>query len=106
MTNETSHETVQPVAENPTESTEGTPEPISEPTENFADILSDFERTHTHKPEGGARQLQGTVISLSAEQVFVDVGYKMEGVLPRAAFDNGGEGVKAGDVVLVSIKGA
>ena len=28
--------------------------------ENFADILSDFERSHTHKPEGGATQLEGT----------------------------------------------
>ena len=68
-------------------------------------MLSDFERTHTHKPEGGARQLEGRVISLSAEEVFVDIGYKMEGVLPRSAFDNDAEAVKAGDVVLVSIKG-
>jgi small subunit ribosomal protein S1 len=98
MTNEAADRTTQPTAETPAEVT-------AEPSENFADILSDFERTHTHKPESGTRQLEGRVISLSAEQVFIDIGYKMEGVLPRTAFDNGAEGVKAGDVVLVSIKG-
>jgi small subunit ribosomal protein S1 len=82
-----------------------TPEAGKEPTENFADILSDFERTHTHKPESGAKQLEGTVISLSAEQVFIDIGYKTEGVLPRAAFENNADGVKPGEVVLVSVKG-
>ena len=35
---------------------------------------------------------------LSAEQVFVDIGYKTEGVLPRTAFDNNAEGVKAGEL--------
>lgn len=105
MTNESSHETTQPAAETPAEPTQATTEVASEPAENFADILSDFERTHVHKPESGAQQLDGTVISVSADQVFLDIGYKMEGVLPRSAFDNSAEGVKAGDVVLVSIKG-
>jgi len=58
-------------------------EPVEEePAESFADLLRDFERSHTHKSEPGAKQLQGTVISLSAEQVFLDIGYKTEGVLP------------------------
>jgi small subunit ribosomal protein S1 len=79
-------------------------EPV-EPQENFADILSQFERSHTRKPVSGARQIEGTVISVSAEQVFVDIGYKIEGVLPRSAFPNNADGVKAGERVLVSIKG-
>ena len=61
-------------------------EPPAEPAESFADLLSEFERSHTHKPASGARQLEGTVVSLSAEQVFLDIGYKTEGVLPRCAF--------------------
>ncbi|HTB98772.1 MAG TPA: 30S ribosomal protein S1 [Terracidiphilus sp.] len=85
------------------------PEPpaeiASEPDENFADILSDFERSHSHKPVAGARQLSGTVISISAEQVFLDIGYKTEGVLPRSAFDDNAAGVKAGDNVPVSVTG-
>jgi small subunit ribosomal protein S1 len=88
----------EPAAEPPAE------EPV-EPLENFADILSQFERSHTHKPASGAKQIEGTVISLSAEQVFVDIGYKTEGVLPISAFPNNAEGVKPGDKVLVSVKG-
>jgi small subunit ribosomal protein S1 len=81
------------------------PEPEDEPTESFADLLRDFERSHSHKSEPGAKQLQGTVISLSADQVFLDIGYKTEGVLPRSAFENNAEGVKPGDTVPVSVTG-
>lgn len=87
---------------------EAAPEPAAaapEPAEDFADILSAFERTHAHKPEPGTRQLDGTVISLTADQVVLDVGYKIEGVLPRSAFDNNAESVKPGDKVPVSITG-
>jgi small subunit ribosomal protein S1 len=82
------------------------PEPVEEePAESFADLLRDFEQSHTHKSEPGAKQLQGTVISLSADQVFLDIGYKTEGVLPRSAFENNAEGVKPGDSFPVSVTG-
>jgi small subunit ribosomal protein S1 len=82
------------------------PEPVEEePTESFADLLRDFERSHSHKSEPGAKQLQGTVISLSADQVFLDIGYKTEGVLPRSAFENNAEAVKPGDTIPVSVTG-
>ncbi len=84
---------------------EAAPEETAEPTESFADLLSAFERSHSHKSEPGATQLQGTVISLSADQVFLDIGYKTEGVLPRAAFENNAEGVKVGDSFPVSVTG-
>ena len=77
----------------------------AEPQENFADILSQFERSHTHKPASGVKQIEGNVVSLSADQVFLDIGYKTEGVLPRSAFPNNAEGVKSGDKVPVSVKG-
>ncbi|HZB87093.1 MAG TPA: S1 RNA-binding domain-containing protein [Terracidiphilus sp.] len=80
-------------------------EPPTETTENFADLLKDFERTHAQKPEAGSAQREGTVISLSVDRVFLDVGYKIEGVLPRAAFENDAATVKAGDTLPVSIKG-
>jgi hypothetical protein len=39
-----------------------------EPVEDFADILKEFERGHARKHEGGgAKQIVGTVISISAE---------------------------------------
>jgi small subunit ribosomal protein S1 len=87
------------------------PEPVyeapaeEEPAESFADLLRDFERSHAHKPESGARQIEGTVVSLSADQVFVDIGYKTEGVLARSIFENNADDVKPGDTVLVSVKG-
>jgi small subunit ribosomal protein S1 len=80
-------------------------EEADEPAENFADILSQFERSHTRKTESGAKQIEGTVISVSAEKVFVDIGYKIEGVLPRSAFPNNAEGVTGGEKVFVSVKG-
>ena len=82
-------------------------EPIAEaedqPAESFADALKAFESTHTHRAQ--SKQLEGTVISLSAEQVFLDVGYKMEGVLPRSSFPDHAQGVKPGDRFPVSITG-
>ncbi len=78
-----------------------------ESTESFGDLLKEFESSHTHRAESqtGAQQLEGTVISLSAEQVFLDVGYKMEGVLARSSFPNNADGIKPGDRVPVSITG-
>src|SRR5215472_6582703 len=80
------------------------PEPTPEPAESFGDLLAEFEKTHAHAPKAGV-QLQGTVISLDAEQVFVDIGFKIEGVLPRTAFENNAEAVKPGDTVPVSVTG-
>jgi small subunit ribosomal protein S1 len=76
-----------------------------EPVEDFAELLKQFEKSHSHKGEPGQRQLQGTVVSVSADQVFLDIGYKTEGVLPRLAFDNNAEKVKAGDSFQVSVTG-
>ena len=74
-----------------------------ESNESFADVLKEFESSHRHRTK--VQQLEGTVVSLSAEQVFLDVGYKVEGVLPRSAFPDDAEGVKAGDRFPVSITG-
>jgi small subunit ribosomal protein S1 len=77
--------------------------------ESFAELLKDFEKSHSHRakaaPGSAGRQLEGTVVSVTAEQVFLDIGYKTEGVLPRAAFERNGDGVKAGDVFNVSVTG-
>ncbi|MGP8186487.1 MAG: S1 RNA-binding domain-containing protein, partial [Terracidiphilus sp.] len=71
--------------------------------ESFGDLLSAFERSHTHRAK--TKQLEGTVVSLSADQVILDIGYKIEGVLPRSAFENNAEAVKPGDAYPVSITG-
>ncbi len=81
---------------------EAAPEPT---TESFGELLAQFEQSHSHKVEGGARQLEGIVVSLDAESVYLDIGFKAEGVLPRSAFENNAEGVGPGDKFPVSVKG-
>ncbi len=43
-------------------------------------------------------------MSVSADTVYLDIGFKVEGVLPRTAFENNADEVKPGDKVHVSIK--
>jgi small subunit ribosomal protein S1 len=86
-----------------TESTE-TAEP-TEPTESFDTILSQFEQSHSRRSREGGRQISGTVIAISAEFVFVDIGYKTEGVLPVALFESAKEAIAPGDKLQVSVKG-
>jgi small subunit ribosomal protein S1 len=83
---------------------EATPAP-EEPQESFGDLLRDFEKSHSHKAAPGTRQLQGTVVSLSADEVFLDIGYKTEGVLPRSAFPGNAESVIPGANYPVSVTG-
>jgi small subunit ribosomal protein S1 len=75
--------------------------------ENFADILSQYEKSHTHKPEAGGQGLTGTVVAVSPEQVFIDIGLKIEGVMPVHDFKDpaGNVSVRVGDQFPVSIKG-
>ncbi len=90
----------------PADSAAPEPSESDEPEESFADLLNDFERSHSHKSEQpGQRQLQGIVVSLSTDQVFLDIGYKTEGVLPRSAFLNNAEDVHPGDTFPVSVTG-
>ncbi len=79
--------------------------PSSESSESFGDLLSQFERSHSHKIENGSRQLEGTVVTVNAESVLLDIGYKTEGILPLAAFEGTGETPKPGDKIPVTVKG-
>jgi small subunit ribosomal protein S1 len=72
-------------------------------TESFGDLLKQFEQSHS-KPKGdGNRQIEATVITVSADTVYLDIGYKSEGILPIDALR--GAQVKPGDKLLVSVKG-
>lgn len=88
-------------------SNSGTPESpaINESNESFKDILSQFEQSKSRKPDEAGRGREGTVIAVTADSVLVDIGFKTEGILPLAAFSGAGETVKAGDKLVVSIKG-
>jgi small subunit ribosomal protein S1 len=79
-------------------------EPESETAESFDAIFSEYEHSHLRKSEG-SRQIEATVVAISTDSVFLDIGYKTEGVLPLAPFQNGNEAVKTGDKFLVAVKG-
>jgi len=86
-------------------SNSGIPEsqPAPEAEESFDDLLSEYEKAHSRQPEAGGKQIEGTVVAVSGDSVFLDIGYKTEGMLPLSAF--GGVAVKTGDKVPVSITG-
>ncbi|MEO6910359.1 MAG: S1 RNA-binding domain-containing protein, partial [Edaphobacter sp.] len=73
--------------------------------ESFDKILSQYEQSHSRRVGEGGRQIEGTVIAVSAESVFVDIGYKTEGILPLTVFQNANETVEVGNKLLVTVKG-
>ena len=79
------------------------PPMTAESGESFASVLSQFERSHTTKPAAGLRE--GTVVTVSSDSVFIDIGFKTEGVLPLSEFHNDREAVKPGNKLQVTIKG-
>jgi small subunit ribosomal protein S1 len=91
-------ETLHSVPEEPVAETEAPP---SE-DRSFADILSQFEHEHAAQ-----EFLQGTVVSITADAVVVDIGRKMEGALPlESALDPAGKvKLKPGDTVQVNVTG-
>src|ERR1700704_1310793 len=73
-----------------------TPEVTSVDT-SFADILNEFEQSHHARGE----TLEGTVVSVTADAVFVDIGRKTDGVLPV----DPAVPLKPGQKLIVSIRG-
>jgi small subunit ribosomal protein S1 len=93
---------VRPDAQTPNDPQDSTPVP---PEESFGDILTEYEQSHSRKPDKRESGLEGTVVAVTADSVFIDIGYKIEGIVPLAEFVNAGETVKRGDRLPVSIKG-
>src|SRR5215467_12002856 len=77
--------------------------PADDSGESFGKILSRFERDHIARPTEGQRE--GTVVSVSFDSVFLDVGFKTEGMLPLSEFQNDRAAVKPGYKLQVTIKG-
>jgi small subunit ribosomal protein S1 len=79
----------------------------SETEASFGDILNQFEQTHSHERTGEQGAMEATVIALTDDLAFFDVGQKIEGVMPRSSLRDS-EGiveVKPGDKVQVTITG-
>jgi small subunit ribosomal protein S1 len=81
-----------------------TAESVTESGESFGDMLSQYEKSHSRKREDGGKQLVGSVIVVSGDSIFLDIGFKSEGILPVAVLGTG-ETVKPGDKLPVSVKG-
>lgn len=71
---------------------------------SFGDILSQFEQEHH---VAGKETIQGTVVSITAETIFVDIGRKMDGVIPidKAPREKGELAVHVGDTMIVTVTG-
>ena len=82
-----------------------TPESVDDSTESFGSLLSQFEKTHGGQSKTEALQKEGIVISISSDSVFLDIGFKIEGVLSRGEFENNAQGITVGDRFPVSVKG-
>jgi small subunit ribosomal protein S1 len=78
-------------------------------TESFGELFAQYESEHgrgSKRLESDApRQLQGTVIAVSAEAAYLDIGLKIEGTLPISNATDTGDSLKPGDKLSVSIKG-
>jgi small subunit ribosomal protein S1 len=84
-------------------------QPESPESQSFASLLAEFDAEHgkaarREASDNTPRQLQGTVIAVSAEAAYLDIGLKIEGMLPVADLP-GGELLQPGDKIPVSIKG-
>jgi small subunit ribosomal protein S1 len=81
--------------------------PPADELESFAELLqqNDRERAGAVDRSGGSKRIDGTVVAISAESVFIDVGYKTEGILPLTAFAKDDKAVEPGDVIRVTVRG-
>jgi small subunit ribosomal protein S1 len=72
----------------------------------FGDVLKQFEQSQTPKPVTSEGR-EATVIAISGDLVFLDVGLKEEGALPAASLSDASGKIEAkvGDKVQVSITG-
>ncbi|ADW69318.1 S1 RNA-binding domain-containing protein [Granulicella tundricola] len=74
---------------------------------DFAALLreNDQERASAVDRSGGSKQIDATVVAVSADTVFLDIGYKTEGILPLSSFPASDKAVEPGDKVRVTVKG-
>ena len=93
---------------NPTVSNQDISKPRSaESNESFADVFAEYEKSHARKrpTDEGPKQIEATIVAISADSVFFDIGFKSEGILALADFQASGQTPKPGDKLLVSVKG-
>jgi small subunit ribosomal protein S1 len=83
-----------------------TNQPLEE-SEDFAALLreDDAARASVIDRTGGSKQIDATVVAVSDDSVYLDIGYKTEGVLPLSVFAKDEKAVEPGDKFRVTVKG-
>ena len=75
--------------------------------EDFLKLLreDDLARATAVDRSGGSKQIDATVVAVSVDSVYLDIGYKTEGILPLSGFKADEKAVEPGDRVRVTVKG-
>jgi small subunit ribosomal protein S1 len=83
-----------------------TNQPLEE-SEDFAALLreDDAARASVIDRTGGSKQIDATVVAVSEDTVYLDIGYKTEGILPLTVFAKDEKAVEPGDKFRVTVKG-
>jgi small subunit ribosomal protein S1 len=78
-----------------------------ESPESFAELLraDDLTRAGAVDRSSGSKLIDATVIAVTADTVFLDIGYKTEGILPLSTFSAEEKAVEPGDKLRVTVKG-
>src|SRR5271165_5593342 len=78
----------------------------AEAESSFGDILNQFEQSHTHEAPG-EKGVEATVVAVKGDDVYFDIGQKIEGVLAASELrdEQGPIEVQPGNVVLVGVAG-
>ena len=74
---------------------------------DFAALLreDDAARATAVDRSGGSKQIDATVVAVSIDAVYLDIGYKTEGILPLTSFGAEEKAVETGDRFRVTVKG-
>jgi small subunit ribosomal protein S1 len=75
----------------------------TESNESFKDLLAQYEKSQSRTGEEGSKQIEAAVVAVTDNSVLLDIGYKIEGILPLSALN--GEQMKPGDRLPVSVQG-
>ena len=75
--------------------------------EDFAQLLREdtASRANAVDRSGGSKTIDATVIAVSEDAVYLDIGYKTEGMLPLSVFAKDEKVVEPGDRFRVTVKG-
>ncbi len=83
------------------------PIPAEPAEDNFAQLLREDDQARATAVDrtSGSKQIDATVVAVSADTVFLDIGYKTEGTLPLSTFSAEEKAVEPGDKFKVTVRG-